>query len=211
MSLDGIEMKHLFRFSRNTKDELSQAINRRLANVRMSRYGNEPNYAPAMIQELNGFEFENAECKVAMKGAVMTGVAPGATENWSGADCSVVARIEDKHGCVIDKAILAQCKRESVKKLQGKIKEKLEEQIGNMRKLTKHPKLIELPERDGEVPRVISACGYVEGTRLQHQDFGRWVATRVLPTLDGDTRKDFAKAVLDSKLSKLRIHAVKKA
>ncbi len=203
-------MKHLFRFTRKTKDELSQKINRKLAKVKISRYGNEPNYTPAMIQELNGFEFENDECKVTIKGATMEGIAPGATEKWSGADCSVVARIEAKHGHTIDKAILAQCKKGSVHKLQGSKKKKTEEQITDMRKLTKHPKLIEIPENDGEVPNVLSACGLIGGKRVQRQDFGRWIATRVLPTHDGDTRKNFTKDVLDSKLSKLYICAVKK-
>src|SRR4051794_33836715 len=76
-----------------TKEELAETINRHISKLDFSRYGNEPNYNPAFVTKLNDFHFESGDVVVSIESAAMTGIAPGATENWCGADLSVVARI----------------------------------------------------------------------------------------------------------------------
>jgi len=202
--------RHIINFSDQTKFELEAKIQASLANVKFSRYGNEPNYTPAMVQQLNGLVFHNEECVVKIEGAVMTSVSSKSVEKWSGADCSIVAQITDKaSGLRVEKGILTQCKRGSIAKLTKKERKRLKGQIENMRKFVQHPKVIETPEIDGETPIVISGIGILNDRRVQRYNFGRWIARRVLPTYDGDTREGIADMVLDHSLSVLKIFALK--
>ena len=211
---------HPIPFSTKTKLALASAINDRLRNVRFSQLGNETNYTPAMIQELRGFTYRDDNCVVRIDGAV---VDQYTTEPWAGADFSVVTIIQQARKPEVRKATIGQSKRHRFESLsEVKLKqiltqiekksprdltemERLVKQIQDMRRLTPHPKLLEVPSRNGDVPNVVSAAGLIEGRRLQHQDFGNWIATRVLPTFDGDTRPFFANAVLESKLSQLLV------
>jgi hypothetical protein len=203
-------MTHPIFFPRETKARLSQLLNARLRQVDFSRYGNEPNFTPALIQELHGVVYEDDICTVIFEGAVMTSVSKYSAEWWAGADCSVVATISEGGIRTIKKATLIQSKIGKIEQLPSARKEQLIEQIRDMRALTNHPKVLEISKSPNEVPTVVSAVGILTRRRLQHQTFGDWVATRVLPTFDGDTRPPFVAAVLDAQLSKLKIYARKK-
>jgi hypothetical protein len=198
--------RHIIRFTEETKNRLAEEINKELRKVKWSRYGSEPNYTPAMVQQLEGFEFENSECKVKIEGAVMTSTGPSSAEKWSGADCSIVAKIIDKtKGILIVKGTLAQAKRGSVENFSVLERQRLEEQIENMKKIVLNPKVIEVPESDGKIPSILSATGILAKKALKKQDFGRWVSRRVLPTFDGDTSEGIAEKILDSGLSSIWI------
>jgi hypothetical protein len=203
-------MAHPIQFPKEFKDGLSQFLDEALQRVKFRRYGNEPNYTPAFIQQLDGLKYEGARWRVTVEGAVMTSVSQYSAEWWSGADCAVVTTISEIGKPDIRKASLLQAKRGLVETLKSSEHHRLVEQIKDMRALTKHPKVLEIFEETGAVPTVVSATGILNGRRLQHQSFGRWVSTRILPTFDGDTKPHFIDAVLDAELNNLRIYAREK-
>src|SRR5215213_4036014 len=104
-------MTHPIRFPKEFKDGLSDFLNDALQRVEFSRYGNEPNYTPAFIQQLNGLEYEDDIWRVTFDGAVMTSVSQYSSEWWSGADCAVITTISEIGKNDIRKAALIQSKR----------------------------------------------------------------------------------------------------
>jgi hypothetical protein len=218
-------MPHPIPISRATKEGLSTAINGELRKVKISRQGTEPNYTAATIQVLDGFEYKGNDCIVTIQGVV---VNPYTTEHWSGADFTIHTTITQAGLSDVQKATLVQSKLGKVehlstteiakllKEMVGKTNkelnstERLLKQIQDMRALTPHPKVLEVPRNDEGMPRIVSAVGIIESRRLQHQTFGDWLATRVLPTFDGDTRREFTGAVLETSLKGLRIYARKR-
>lgn len=217
-------MTHPIPFTQATKDGLASAINFELQKVKISRQGTEPNYTAGAIQLLDGFEYKGNECIVTIQGVVVNQYT---TEHWSGADFTVHATIEQAGVPDVQKATLVQAKlgkvnrlsktevAEVLKRIEVKVKlgkklgptERLLNQIQDMRALTPYPKVLEVPNEDGEIPTIISAVGVMESRRLQHQTFGAWIASRVLPTFDGDTRAQFTRTVLETDLNGLRVYA----
>lgn len=219
-------MTHPIVFPRETKDRLSRAINEQCQTIRISRLARrEPNYTPVLIHVLDGFEYEDKFCKLIVKGVV---VDQWKTEKWAGADFTVQTTLLRPGEPEVRKATLLQSKLGRIKELPEKTltrllkqievkpknklgrTENLLRQIQDMRKLTPHPKVLEVSQEDLEVPKVVSGVGILEGRRLQHQPFGDWIATRVLPTFDGDTDPHFTNAVLESDLNKLLISCTRK-
>lgn len=203
-------MTHPIFFPLETRYRLRDAVNEALRRVAFSNYGNEPNFTPAMVQQLHGFKYEDDDLRVRFEGVTVTSVGRGSTEWWSGADFSVVTIISMPNLDDVRKATLVQSKLGRVEDLSSHERERLLEQVRDMRALMNHPKVLEISARGDDVPRVVSGVGLLEGRRLQHLTFGDWVARRVLPTFDGDTRPSFVNAVLDARLTKLRIYARKK-
>jgi len=146
---------HPILFPQKTKVELADAINNRLRNVRFSRLGNETNYTPAMIQELSGFSYADDNCIVRIEGAVIDQYT---TEEWAGADFSVVTTIQQPTEQEVRKATIAQSKRgrldglseDKLKRILKQLEtksprdftqvERLVHQIQAMRRLTPHCK-----------------------------------------------------------------------
>ncbi|MBD0369778.1 MAG: hypothetical protein ICV60_02915 [Pyrinomonadaceae bacterium] len=205
-----LEMTHPLYFPRETKEHLRESINEALLRVDFSNYGNEPNFTPAMIQQLHGFEYEDDSVHVKFQGVVVTSVGRGSAERWSGADFSVVTLISLPNEDVVSKATLVQAKLGKVESLPPSKRDRLLEQVLDMRALMQHPKVLEIYPRGEQLPTIVSGRGILERRNLQHPTFGDWIAKRVLPTFDGDTRPEFVRAVLDAKLSSLRILARKK-
>jgi hypothetical protein len=203
-------MTHPIYIPQETRERLTVALNGALRRVRFSNYGNEPNFTPAMVQQLHEFKYDDDNLLVRFEGVTVTSIAPGAAEGWSGVDFSVVTIISQPGLADVRKATLVQAKRGKVEQLSKAEYGRLLEQIRDMMALMKHPKVLEISELQDGVPTIISGFGILEGRKLQHQTFGGWVAKRVIPTFDGDTRPDFVRAVLDAQLTSLRIHARKK-
>jgi hypothetical protein len=204
-------MTHPIFFPQETRYRLRDAVNETLRQVKFSNFGNEPNFTPAMVQQLHGFVYEDDSLRVKFEGVTVTSVGPGAAEGWSGADFSVVTIISMPNmDDDVRKATLVQSKLGRVEDMSKRELERLLEQIRDMRALMKHhPKVLEISTGGDDVPRIVSGVGLLEGRRLQHLTFGDWVARRVLPTFDGDTRPSFVDAVLDARLTQLRIYARK--
>jgi hypothetical protein len=186
-------MPHPIVFPRETKNRLSQAINERCKTIKISTLANrEPNYTPVLIHVLNGFEYEDQFCKLIIRGVV---VDQWKTEPWAGADFTVQTTLLRPREPEVRKATLLQSKLGRIvelpektltrllKQIEVKPKnqlgrmEHLLKQIQDMRKFTPHPKVLEVSKQDQEVPRVVSGVGILEGRRLQHQEFGDWIAT----------------------------------
>jgi hypothetical protein len=163
-----------------------------------------------MVQQLHGFVYEDETVRVTFEGVAVVSVGRNCAESWSGADLSVVATISQPGRDDVRKAILLQSKRGRVEQLKTDEYERLLEQIEDMRALTRHTKVLEISTAKDGVPKVVSASGLIQKRKLQHQNFGDWIAKRVIPTFDGDTRPDFIRGVLDARLSQLRVHARKK-
>lgn len=104
-----------------------------------------------------------------------------------GADFSVTADITYR-GLQIKKAILFQAKMGEVLKLKGKKRKDLEEQCKKLLKVQRGPKILEILERkDGSRElRVLSARGYLDGTRIQRPELSDYLVRKILTTLDGD-------------------------
>ncbi len=165
-------MPHPIPFTRATKEGLASAINGELQKVKISRQGTEPNYTAATIQVLDGFEYNANDCIVTIQGVV---VNPYTTEHWSGADFTIHTTITQAGLSDVQKATLVQSKLGKVEHLSttevakllrqivGKANkelnstERLLKQIQDMRALTPHPKVLEVPSKDEEVPTIVSA------------------------------------------------------
>ncbi|MDQ3819656.1 MAG: hypothetical protein M3362_18540 [Acidobacteriota bacterium] len=154
--------------------------------------------------------YEDDSLRVRFEGVAVTSVGRGSAEKWSGADFSVVSIISIPNGDDVRKATLAQSKLGRVEELSKGERERLVKQVMDMRALSPHPKVLEVYPRDGQPPTIVSGLGFLERRKLQHPTFGDWVAKRVIPTFDGDTRPHFVHGVLNANLTSLRIHARKK-
>lgn len=203
-------MTHPLYFPQETRERLKNAIDGALRRVDFSNFGNEPNFTPALVQQLHEFEYEDDSLRVRFEGVTVTSIARGAAEGWSGADFSVVTIISQPGGADVRKATLVQAKRGRVNQLSTAEYQRMLEQIRDMQALMKHPKVLEISTQKDGVPTIVSGVGILQRRNLQHQTFGGWVAKRVIPTFDGDARPHFVDAVLDTQLTSLRIHARKK-
>ena len=197
----------------STKDELAKQINSAAAGVDFSRYGYEPNYTPALVERLRGFQYEDAHILVTIDGAAMVSNKKQSAESWSGADFSVVTTISSGEEEII-KGTLIQSKLGTIERLRSSDRtelERLKEQIRDMKALTRHPKVLEISTKSGDVPTIVSGEGILNNRDLRHYKLGDWVARRVLPTFDGDKNRDLVRDILDANLSGLRINARRNA
>jgi hypothetical protein len=135
-------MLHPLPFSESFKFGLSNIIDDTLRRIDFSKYGNEPNYTPAMISSLDGLTYEDEKNTVIIEGATMTSVSGHSAEPWAGADCSLVVTITGER-IYVRKAVLIQAKRGMVEELSTRRRDELVEQIKDMQALTRHPKVLE--------------------------------------------------------------------
>jgi hypothetical protein len=196
-------------FPISTQKRFAHELNEAVLRVDFLNYGNEPNFSPAMVQQLREFKYEDENLSVRFEGVVVPAVGRGSTEKWLGADFSLVSIISQAGKEDVRKANLFQSKIGRVERLSPKERDRLIEQIKDMRAFTPHPKVLEV-SRSKELPTVVSGVGLLEERRLQHATFGDWVAKRVLPTFDGDTTPFLVNAVLQANLTSLRMFARKK-
>ena len=200
-------MEHPIFFPYQSKQDLADRINERLGRIKFRRYGNEPNYTPALVERLTDFGYEDENVTVTIEGAVMTSVGKGTAEKWSGADFSVVATIS-KNGETVKKGLVFQSKRGTIEDLRKNDKReyvRCEGQIRDMKRLCPNPKVLEIYEEDGSVPTVVSGTSILSGKDLQHLPFGDWVAKRFLPTFDGRKDPFVVDRLLDANLSGLKV------
>lgn len=202
-------MEHPIFFPEESKLAIANRINKRLREVKFSRYGNEPNYTPALVERLQNFRYNDENITVKIAGAVMTGIAPNNAENELGADFSIVATIT-KNGETLRKGIVFQAKRGTVESLRSTNSteyNRFEGQIHKMKKLCPNPKVLEIYDMDGSIPTVVSGTSVLSGGGLQHLTFGDWMSKRFIPTFDGYKDPSFVDELLDARLSGLRLVA----
>jgi len=130
-----------------------------------------------------------------------------AAEQWSGADMAITATISNPN-MEVKKAILVQAKLGAVERMEPRLRENLLEQIRRMKRLTRSPQIMEIPDVGGRrIPRILSANKVLAGDLPSGYDLSDYFVRRVLTTLDGDTRPDFVGGVSNSRLTSLRIFA----
>jgi hypothetical protein len=86
--------------------------------------------------------------------------------------------------------------------------ERLIGQVRDMSRLTRSPKVMEIPIVGGErEPRMLSGTRLLAGKSSRGLALPEYVVARITTTLDGDTRPIFVDGVQESTLAQLRVHA----
>jgi hypothetical protein len=85
----------------------------------------------------------------------------------------------------------------------------LRRQVGDMMRHTRAPKILEIVEDNGQrLLHVHSGARYHRGYQTRSKDLARYFTSRVITTLDGDTRPAFVGTVQDSTISRVQLDAV---
>lgn len=200
-------MKHAFSFSREVRDAVKEYVREKVNAVNPQRFYQEPDYTAALVHGLEGTAYEGIHGTVQFQATVFSSRGRNSAENLSGADFAITANISNGTKA-IQKAILFQAKLGNLHDLRSKEFENLLKQIRKMKRLTEAPKVMEIPEEEGNrVPRIISGNRLLSGNNYTNDHLSDYIVRRVLTTLDGDTRPNFVTAVQDSSLTKLRVLA----
>jgi hypothetical protein len=172
-----------------------------------SRFSQEHAYLNALLASLQGIVYNEKDGFVEFSVTSINDKGKGAAEHWSGIDCVITANIKDENN-QIDKAIIFQAKRGEIQSLRNSERLRLNGQIRDMKKLSRSPKIIELPYEDSNlIPTVISANRVLSGKTYKQTPLPDYFIQRVLTTFDGDTRPDFVNAVQESSLLRLKLIA----
>lgn len=155
-------MRHTFRFPDHIKEAVRLHVRRAVLSVDPRRFRQEPAYTAALIHSLEGVAYDDPDGFVSLRATNVDSVGRGAAEGWSGADFGITATIRDGRRS-IDKAILVQAKLEDIDELANAERERLIDQVRDMRHLTRSPKVMVAPLVNGiREPRMLS------GTRLPY-------------------------------------------
>jgi hypothetical protein len=178
-----------------------------VAGLSPERYRQEPPYTAALAGRMDGTAYKGNDGFVVFKSTVVDDRGRGAAESWSGVDWVITAKISDGDK-TIEKAILIQAKLGRVDDLDDTELSRLRDQIEDMRRLTRSPKVMEIVESNGmRIPRIVSGVRILDGQQYHSYDLGSYITSRVLPTFDGDTRPSFVSGVQDSTLTQVRVLA----
>lgn len=200
-------MRHAFSFPPHIREAVRNYISNAITGMNPTGFQQEPAYIAALLGRLEGTAYEGPDGYVRISATNVDSVGPGAAESRAGADLAITADIQ-RDGVRVRKAIIAQAKRGSLAELPASERERLTDQIQNMRRLTLAPKVILVEEIEGRrEPRVASGLRIVEGVQPQVLSLPDYFVRRILPTLDGDTREGFVNAVQESSLRQLRVLA----
>jgi hypothetical protein len=160
-----------------------------------------------LLGRLAGVPYEGPDGSVVFRTTNVDSIARGAAENWSGADLAITADIL-KGDLGITKAILAQAKLGGLEDLRVAESSRLVTQIHKMREFTRSPKVLLVPELEGQrEPQVASGVRIAAGVPTEHLPLADYFVRRILTTFDGDTRPGFISAVQESSLKQLRMFA----
>lgn len=200
-------MRHTFKFPFPIQLAVRQHVRKAVEIIRPESFAQEHNYTAALAGVLQGRVYEGNDGYVEFKSTVANDKARGASERWSGVDFAITADIADQSKR-IEKAIIFQSKKGDVEELGKRAREKLVEQIKDMRALTRAPKVLEVPDRRTRMfPTVVSANKILVGSPYTQTELDDYFVRRVLTTLDGDTRPIFVAGVQESSLAQLQVFA----
>ncbi len=200
-------MRHWFNFPESVRRKVREHVARALQAVEPVRFNQEPAYVAALLARLQGKVCEGPDGTVVIETTNVDALGPGAAESWSGADLAITASVSSGGTCV-RKAILAQAKLGALDDLDQHERARLNSQIDLMRQHTARPKVLMI-ERRGEhrTPRMHSGTAILKGQPTAGYDLPRYFTSRILTTLDGDTRPTFVSDVQRSDLRQLRVMA----
>lgn len=197
-------MRHAFSFPLEVRNAVRAFVDEAVNKVSGKSFRQEPSYVAALMGRLVGIAYEGPYGFVELKPVI---VDSQTTEPWFGADFAITADIRSGE-LAVQKAIVAQAKRGSLAELPKGERERLIGQVRQMRNYTRSPKVMLIPESDGERrPAMISGVRLVGGFGSKPVGLSDYFVRRVLPTLDGDTRPGFVEAVQESRLTQVRVLA----
>ena len=200
-------MRHTFTFPEHIRNAVRRHVLTVTAMVDAGHFRQEPAYTSALLRRLVGVAYEDDDGLVSFRATNIDSIAPGAAEGWAGADFAITATIQqgDRR---IEKAILAQTKLGTLDELSTRERKRLLDQVRNMRRLTRSPKVMVVPLIDGvREPRMLSGARVLAGETPRGLRLSDYVVARITTTFDGDTRPFFVEGVQDSSLAQLRVHA----
>jgi len=200
-------MRHTFRFPDHIKEAVRLHVRRAVLSVNPQRFRQEPAYVTALIHGLQGVAYQDDDGLVSFQTTGVDSVGRGSAEKWSGADLAITATVRQGFRS-IDKAILVQAKLGAVNELPADERERLIGQVRDMSRLTRSPKVMEIPViRGTPEPRILSGTRLLAGKSSRGLALPEYVVARITTTLDGDTRPSFVDGVQESTLAQLRVHA----
>lgn len=200
-------MRHAFAFPQEVRDAVRSHVRKAYWEVSPLRYKQEPAWVSAVARQLEGTAYEGDYGKVVFTSTLFDDRARNSAESRYGADLAITADVSDG-AREIRKAILVQAKLGRVWDLSSSKLEKLQGQIRKMQRLTRFPKVLEIPIENGvRIPRMLSGNRVAAGELSSGVPLEDYFTRRVLTTLDGDTRRSFVDAVQDSSLSRIHIQA----
>ena len=202
--------RHSFSFPEEVRNAVLNHVNLQVGKLNPQRYNQEPLYYSALIHGLEGVVYDGRYGRVEFEATAFDDRGRGSAESLSGADFAITATISSV-SLTVRKAILFQAKKGYVEDMSASENTKLRQQLTQMKKLTRSPKVLEMTDRNtNRRLTVISGNILIEGKRFKRINLSDYIVRRVLTTLDGDTRPQFVDMVQDSKLPTLKIKAALK-
>ncbi len=179
----------------------------RVRQIDPRRYNQESQYTVALIQRLEGIAYEGDEGFVSFKATAFDDRGRLSSESIIGADFAITAKVSDD-ATTVRKAILVQAKLGLIEELDNRDLESLQDQIEDMKRFTRSPKVLETEDAAGHrYPRIISGNKVLNDESYSSFSLENYIVMRVLTTFDGDTNQDFVDKIQDSTLTQLRIDA----
>jgi len=199
--------RHYFDFPAEVRSTVENYTRNAISEIDPAAFQQEADYVAAVAARLIGTPYHGRYGRVVLKSTIVSSRGPKSAESWSGVDWIITATISDGT-TMIEKAIVMQAKLGGIAHLSKREANRLQGQVEKMKKLTAAPKILEIPYTAGQrEPRIVSGNGLVQGRKLRSIPLGRYLSSRVLTTLHGDTRPAFIQAAQDSRLTQLQIEA----
>lgn len=182
--------RHTFKFPKHIRDEVQRYVELRIQSLEVSRFRQEHNYTAALVTGLHGTAYDRSDGVVKFRATTIDDRGRGSAESIYGPDMAFTADISGPGGA-ISKAILIQVKLGLISELSPAGMAELREQIRKMRAKTRSPKVMELPlQLNTRDPRIISGNRISDDEPYRSVPLSKYITSRVLTTLDGDTRPD---------------------
>lgn len=202
----------------NARRAVRRHVAHALARLDPQRYWQEPAYVAALLARLDGVAYSGSEGRVELRSTIVADRGPNSAESRFGADFAIVARLRSG-GEAVEKAVMAQAKKGSLRTLPQDELREFRRQCGKMAHTTEAVLGLEVPASSSDtvlvreigVRRPIRAISFGDEPPTPEIQIGRpleladYLCERLLPCDHGDHNPDFVRAIADSKLSSLEV------
>lgn len=199
-------MREYFQWHEDVKEAVRKHI-KKAYNIRLDSYFQEPAYTAAFLGRLEGTAYDGKYGKVEFYSTIVADRGPKSAEKKWGTDFAIIAVLE-QGSKRIKKAIIGQAKKGNIDSFSNSQERDLLDDIRKMKNATSAPKVLEIPDFEGETPTIRS------GNAILNQEppyirikFENYIIGRVMICFEGDIRPEFVDYVRESKLSRLEIIA----
>jgi hypothetical protein len=199
--------RHAFKFPTDVIEAVRQHVQRAIDGLDPARYAQEPNYTAALLGRLEGRAYHGPLGEVAFANTVFNDRGANSAEFRFGADHAITATISNGR-VTVKKVILVQAKLGRIDSLSRSQQAALCDQINKMKKILPAPKVMEIPEANGQrLPAIVSGNRILNGEAYVPMPLADYFVRRVTTTLDGCTDPAVVARVKDSGLPQLRVFA----